>query len=220
MFAKLALDSILCRVVSHRAAAFVAAVLLGRNVVLGKEVRMVRHRLELEVVSRRVLEEHGVLFPRLALESKVGLDDEFDPVRPQPVRQVFELLHRLERQARVWDGNLVAIDRIVVVDAPVVVPGPVTDDLVTVQRIVLPFAGGPSLLASEHRPVESLGFLERMDGKGVVEGIPGGRGAAGLVLCCGFGAAVAVVHDSAVTVASCGVAVSQKGRRKEPSCCC
>ena len=143
---------------------------------------MVGHGLEFEVVPGGVLEEHGVLFPWLTYEPKVGLNDELDPVRTQSIGEILELLDGFQGQSRVRDGNFVSVDRIEIIDAPIVVSRPVADDLVSIQRIVLPLFGGPSLFAPQDRPVKLLGFLQRMDGKGVVEGIAGGGDATGLVL--------------------------------------
>lgn len=157
------------------------------DVVLGKEIGVIRHGLEFQVVPRRVLEKHGVLFPRLALEPQMGFNDELDAVRSDSFRQLLKLLDGFQRQSRVRDGDLVAIDRVVVIDAPVIVPGPVTHNLVSIKGIVLPLFGGPSLFAAQDSPVKVFGVIQRVDRKGVVEGIPGGGAGACLVLRCAAG---------------------------------
>mmetsp|Transcript_110684 Transcript_110684/g.226449 ORF Transcript_110684/g.226449 Transcript_110684/m.226449 type:complete len:360 (+) Transcript_110684:2341-3420(+) len=157
---------------------------LGRDVVLRKEVLVVRHGLEFQVVPGGVLEEHRVLLPRLPFEPQVGLDDEFHPVGAHPLGQVLELLDGVQRESGVRHGDLVPVDGVVVIDAPVVVSGPVADDLVAVEGIILPLVGGPALLAPQDGPIKFLCRLEGMDGKGIVEGIPGGRGAPCFVLRC------------------------------------
>ena len=45
------------------------------------------HRLELQVVSGRILEEHGVLFSRLSLESQMWFDYKFDAILFQSISQ-------------------------------------------------------------------------------------------------------------------------------------
>ena len=95
---------------------------------------MVDHRLELQIVIARILEEARVLLAGHALEAQVRLDDKLDLVFLQPIDQRVPLLHG-ERQTKVRDRNLISIDRIVVISAAVIVAGPVADQLVAVQAI-------------------------------------------------------------------------------------
>lgn len=67
---------------------------VGCHIVLGKQVVMIGHGLELQIIPRRVLEEHSILLSRLAGESKMRLNDELDTVSSQSFRQVVKLLHR------------------------------------------------------------------------------------------------------------------------------
>lgn len=136
---------------------------------------MVGHGLELQIVSRGVLEEHSVLFAGLALESQGWFNNEFDVVGLESIDQFVELFDGFEGQTSMRYGNLVAIDGVVVIDAPVVIAGPVTNDLVTIEGIVLPLFGRSTLLASQDGSVEFFGFFEGMNGKGVVEGISRSR---------------------------------------------
>ena len=80
--------------------------------VLGKQVVGVGHRLKLERVSGRVLEEHRPLLARLALEPQVRLDHKGDALRLEPVCQRVEVVHR-QRGSKVGHWNIVAIHRVV-----------------------------------------------------------------------------------------------------------
>ncbi len=55
------------------------------------------------------------------------------------------------------------------IHALLIVAHPVTHDLMTVERIVLPFFGRSSLGTSEHGVVEFFGEFEGVDREGVVE---------------------------------------------------
>jgi hypothetical protein len=143
--------------------------MLVDDVVLGEQILGPCHGFEFEVVPARILEEHGPLLPGHALEPQVRGDDEADSVIVQAPCQCVELVHR-EGQSKMWDRNFVAVHRVDVVDAPVVTPDPVADDLVPVQRIVLPPLGRPPFSAAEDDPVKVPGLLERMHRERVVEG--------------------------------------------------
>jgi len=152
------------------------------NVVLGKQIFVLGHGFEFQIVPGRILEEHGVLLSRFALKPQVGLDDKVHVVGAQPINQVLELFDGFQCQTGVGDGHFVPIHGVVVIDTSVVVSGPVADDLMTVERIILPLFGGPALFATQNGPIELFGRLERMNGESVVEGISGGRSTSCFVL--------------------------------------
>lgn len=160
------------------------------DVVLGKQIGMVGHGFEFEVVSRRILEKHGILFPRHAFKSQSGLNHEFDTVRTQSIGEVVKLLDGFQRQSGVWNRNLISIHWVIVINAAIIVSRPVTDDLVPVERVILPFFGGTSLFATQNSPIKFLGFFKRVNRKGVVKWIAWGGAASCLVLRCAAGGGV------------------------------
>lgn len=73
--------------------------------VLGKEVRGVRQRLELEAVARQVFEEHCVLLTGCTGEAQVGFNDERHLGTLQLTRKLVERGDR-EAHAKVRHGHL------------------------------------------------------------------------------------------------------------------
>eukprot|EP00614_Pseudopedinella_elastica_P013554 CAMPEP_0172594236 /NCGR_PEP_ID=MMETSP1068-20121228/13585_1 /TAXON_ID=35684 /ORGANISM="Pseudopedinella elastica, Strain CCMP716" /LENGTH=150 /DNA_ID=CAMNT_0013392155 /DNA_START=245 /DNA_END=697 /DNA_ORIENTATION=+ len=123
-----------------------------------------RHGLELEVVSRRVLEEHGPLLARLSLEPKRWRDDEVDFVLLQPSRQTLKAFFA-ERKPKVRNRDLVAVDRVVEIRAAVVLSDPVANYLVALEGIVLPLCRAPALRESKHSAIKLFGDFKIMHGE-------------------------------------------------------
>lgn len=67
--------------------------LLVYHIVLCKKVFHFGHGFEFQVVAGRILEEHGVLFTWLPLESEGWLYYEFDTTFFQSLRQFMKLFH-------------------------------------------------------------------------------------------------------------------------------
>ena len=110
---------------------------LLHNVVLRIEILGFGHGLELQVVAGRVLKEHRVLLPWLSLKPQVWLNDEFYSMLFQSFSQIIELFHRqCKTSMRHW--HFVAIDWVVEVLTSILVSYPMADDLVPMQRVVLP----------------------------------------------------------------------------------
>src|SRR5215472_12624085 len=83
-----------------------------RRALLHEELADISEGLELKRIACRVEEEHRRLFPDLALEADVGLDDELDPRSAKPLCKCLPVLHR-EHDAEVRNRNIMAINRIV-----------------------------------------------------------------------------------------------------------
>ena len=131
------------------------------HVVPGEQVGWIRHELELQVVVGRVLEEHRELLPALALEPSSGFNDKLDPRILDTLRQCIELSLGLQHAAEMWNRDLVSVHRIEVVDASVLLPYEVHDELVTGQGEVypLPLTASP-LSQTQCGPVERPGLCE------------------------------------------------------------
>mmetsp|Transcript_17687 Transcript_17687/g.40831 ORF Transcript_17687/g.40831 Transcript_17687/m.40831 type:complete len:244 (+) Transcript_17687:267-998(+) len=153
---------------SHR----IRALALIHHVVARKQVLRVLHGLELEVVARGVLEEHCPLLARHPLEPQVRLDDELDARVAHLVRKGLPLLF-VEGKPKVRNRHLIPVDRVIVVNALVVIASPVTYNLMPVEAVVHPLAGGdPPLRAPESSPVEFACFLNVANRKRQVERLP------------------------------------------------
>ena len=138
-------------------------------IVLGKQVLDGSHGLELEVVPGGIFEEHGPLFPRLALESKMRLNNELDPGISYALGQRMELLLG-QRQPNMRHGNLISVHGIEVIDASIVIPYPMRHDLVPVESIILPLFGRAALLATEDVSIKFFCQCKIVDGERIVKG--------------------------------------------------
>lgn len=139
------------------------------HIVLGKQVLDGSHGLEFEVVPRGIFEEHGPLFPRLALESKMRLNNELDTGISYALGQRMELFFG-QSQPNVRHGNLVSVHGIEVIDASIVISYPMRNNLVSMQSIILPFVGRAALLASEDVTIKFFCQCKIMDGERIVKG--------------------------------------------------
>ena len=153
---------IICHLTSQRGTSV-------HHVVLGKQVLNGSHGLELEVVPRWIFEEHGPLLPRLALESTMRLNNELDPSISYALGQRMKLVFG-QGQSNVRHRDFVAVHRIEVIDASIVVSHPMRHDLMPVQSIVLPFVGRAALFASEDVSIKFFCQCKIMDGERVVKG--------------------------------------------------
>ena len=77
-----------------------------------------RHHFEFEVVPGRVLEKHGPLLPRLALETLVGLHYELDPMRLELLPHIHELWFS-KHDSEMRHGSLVSVDGVVIVSTAI-----------------------------------------------------------------------------------------------------
>jgi hypothetical protein len=96
------------------------------------------HRLEFQVISRGIFEEHRPLLPWLTLEALMWFYDEFDFIFLEQCLEMEKLLFG-EHHSEVRNGNLVFVHWIVVVLAAVCFAHIVTDNLMSTKRIILPF---------------------------------------------------------------------------------
>lgn len=112
------------------------------------------HYFELQVIPRRILEEHRPLFSRLALKAFVGLHDELDSMALQSIPQLHELWFS-QYSTEVWHGHFVTINGIIVVNAAVLLAHVVTHDLMAIQAVVLPFVfRATTLLQVQHLTIK------------------------------------------------------------------
>ena len=72
---------------------------------------------------------------------------------------------KCQRETKVWHRYLIPIYRIVKVRATVVIPDPVTKNLVTVKRVILPFAAAAAFCTSEKPAVKLLREAKVMNRK-------------------------------------------------------
>src|ERR1700678_2884024 len=113
---------------------------------LCEELADVGEGFELERIACGVEKEHGRLLPDFALEADLGLDDEGDAGAAKAICQRFPCVH-WEHNPEVWNGNVVAVDGILVSVADTVVRGglEVRDDLMTEEVEVYPVCGAAAL---------------------------------------------------------------------------
>ena len=105
-------------------------------------------------------------------------DNEFNAGLADSFGELVELFFR-HGQSGVGDGHFVSVDGVGVVDAPVIVPYPVTNNLVSVEGIILPTRRGPSLLTTQNIPVKLLGQFQIMNRKGIMKGYRSNNSLAG-----------------------------------------
>mmetsp|Transcript_15712 Transcript_15712/g.39190 ORF Transcript_15712/g.39190 Transcript_15712/m.39190 type:complete len:259 (+) Transcript_15712:171-947(+) len=140
--------------------------------VLSKQVGWVGHGLELNGIVGGVMEKHGPLLTRLALEPEVRLNDKLEAGPcPEAGGQRMELVHR-QRHTKVWHRHCIAIHRIRAV-AGVVTLNQVRHDLVTIEIEIHPCVGGPPLAAAQHPGVKGARFLDVPHGERDVERLDG-----------------------------------------------
>lgn len=158
-------------------------VILLLYVVFCEEILGPSHRLELQVVPARVLEEHRPLLPRHPLEPKCRLDDELDVGGPQALHESVEL-GQGQRQPRVGNWHLVTVNGVVIILAAVIIPHPMSYNLVAVEGVILPLLAAPALDAAKDTAVELLGKSKVVNGEGHVERTAGCGMSEGLVGSC------------------------------------
>jgi len=134
----------------------------------GEELSDVGECFELESIACGIEEEHGCLFADLAFEADIGLDDEGDACAAKAVGEGFPVFHG-QHDAEVRDGDIVAVDG-VVVGFPVGGGGlEMRDDLMAEEIEVDPLRGAASFRAAEDGSVEGAGCIEVVDGEGDVK---------------------------------------------------
>ena len=87
------------------------------------------------------------------------LDDKFHTSIPHTLGKFMKLLFG-QSQPNVRNGDFIAIDRVEVVDAAIVIANPVTNDLVSVQTVVLPLLARSTLGTTENVAIK---FLRRIE---------------------------------------------------------
>eukprot|EP00515_Schizochytrium_aggregatum_P017626 CAMPEP_0202101564 /NCGR_PEP_ID=MMETSP0965-20130614/3808_1 /ASSEMBLY_ACC=CAM_ASM_000507 /TAXON_ID=4773 /ORGANISM="Schizochytrium aggregatum, Strain ATCC28209" /LENGTH=307 /DNA_ID=CAMNT_0048670283 /DNA_START=384 /DNA_END=1306 /DNA_ORIENTATION=- len=140
------------------------------NFVAREEILRVLHRLELERVAGRVLEEHGPLLTWKALEAQVRLDHELGVDLLEAGCEFVEL-GLGQHDAKVRHGHLVRVHWVEVAGGAVVRADVVANDLVAKEAVVNPLAGRLAALeAAQDGPVERAGCIEVVHREGEVEG--------------------------------------------------
>lgn len=130
------------------------------NVVLGKQILWLGHVLELKIVSRRILEEARPLFARCPLKPENGLNDERDACILDALDDLVPELFCRHLEAKMGHWHLVTIDWVEEIGATIVMADPVHDELVPVNRVVLPLCRGPPLLAAKDAAVKVLRHIQ------------------------------------------------------------
>jgi hypothetical protein len=114
---------------------------------LCEELADVGKRLEFKCIACGIEKEHGRLLADLALEANVGFDDERDARAAQAIGERLPGLHR-KHDAEVRNGNVVAVDGVVMGFA---VGGDwlqMRDDLVAEEIEVDPLSGAAAFCAA------------------------------------------------------------------------
>lgn len=144
-----------------RAAA--AVELLGRE-----QLALVTERLELQRVTGGVTEEHRRLLSRRPDEPDLWRDEELDPSTAQAVGEVVPV-PPLKHHAKVWDRDVVTVDRVDVACWELGGLYEVCDDLMPEQVEVDPPITRPPNPATEVVHIEPARGGEVVDREGVVE---------------------------------------------------
>lgn len=121
--------------------------------------------LEFQGVAAGIEKKHGGLFARLPLEADVGLDDEFDVVFAQSIREGLPAVHSKD-DAEMRDGDAVTIDGIHVsrdaaLRADVRVQ--MTDDLVAEEVEIDPGLVTATFTAAKQSTIKGSGFSDITD---------------------------------------------------------
>lgn len=96
------------------------------------------------------------------------LDNKFYASIPHTLGKFMKLLFG-QSQPNMRHGDFVAIDRVEVVDAAIIVANPVTNDLVSVQTVVLPLLTRSTLGTTQNIAIKFLCRIERVDRERVVK---------------------------------------------------
>jgi hypothetical protein len=135
---------------------------------LCKELADIGEGFEFEGIACGIEEEHGCLFADFAFEADVGLDDKSGSGVAETLGESFPLLHR-EDYTEVRDGDVVAVDGIVMRLVAVGGRLEVRDDLVAEEIEVDPLCGAAAFGAAEGGSIECAGGVEVINGKGDVK---------------------------------------------------
>ena len=121
-------------------------------------------RFELDGVTRRIEEEHGGLFARLAFEADVWLDDEFGARGLKALGEFVPLLHR-QHDTEVAAGDVVTVD-LGSLRHRAFFRRKMRDDLMTVEIKVHPVWAGAAFFAAEQVKIELASGGEIVSGEG------------------------------------------------------
>merc|ERR1711966_148200 len=116
-----------------------------------------------------ILEEAGVLFTRFTLESYMRFHNKLDVRRSQPIHEVVELVDGIKGNARVWNGNFVAIHGIVIIDAAVIITDHMAYNLMSMQIKILPVHARASLGTTQNIAVKFFGYRHIMHRKSIMK---------------------------------------------------
>ena len=122
------------------------------------------HRLTLTVTAL-IFEKHTVLLPGHPWESQMRLDDEFDTCCFDSFCKSMKFFDG-QSQAKMWHRDFVTVNRIVVVNTPVIFANPMRNDLMTVQRKVLPIRIRSPFFTSNYIRIELFGGFQVTEGGG------------------------------------------------------